>query len=69
MKRLIDLTKQKPFRPLYLDNAATSPIDPRVLDSMMPFMTTYFGNPHSVSHAYGWQAEAAVERAREEVNI
>ena len=65
--RRVEKDDQKPFRPLYMDGAATTPIDPRVLDAMLPFQTSYYGNPHSVSHAYGWQAEAAVERAREEV--
>ena len=67
--RRVEKDDQKPFRPLYMDGAATTPIDPRVLDAMLPFQTSYYGNPHSVSHAYGWQAEAAVERAREEVTF
>ncbi len=46
---------------------ATTPIDPRVLDEMMPFLTEQFGNPHSRTHSYGWNAESAVEKAREEV--
>jgi cysteine desulfurase len=44
---------------------ATSPLDPRVLDAMMPFMTELYGNPHSRTHAYGWETEKAVEKARE----
>jgi hypothetical protein len=52
-------------RPLYLDSQATSPIDPRVLDAMLPYMTNMFGNPHSRTHAYGWESEKAVEEARE----
>jgi cysteine desulfurase len=43
---------------------ATTPIDPRVLDAMLPFMTDQYGNPHSRTHAYGWEAEKAVEDAR-----
>ena len=51
-------------RPVYLDNQATTPCDPRVLRAMLPFFTEQFGNPHSVEHGMGRQAEAAVERAR-----
>ncbi|XP_011197540.2 cysteine desulfurase, mitochondrial [Bactrocera dorsalis] len=54
-------------RPLYLDVQATSPMDPRVLDAMLPYMTNYYGNPHSRTHAYGWESEKAVETAREQV--
>lgn len=54
-------------RPLYLDAQATSPIDPRVLDAMMPYMTNMYGNPHSKTHAFGWESEKAVEVAREQV--
>ncbi|GLD97891.1 hypothetical protein PINS_up006588 [Pythium insidiosum] len=54
-------------RPAYLDFQATTPMDPRVLDAMMPFMTYDFGNPHSTTHEYGWDADKAVERAREQV--
>lgn len=69
-------TKQEKFeksrhldqRPLYLDAQATSPIDPRVLDAMLPYMTNMFGNPHSRTHAYGWESEKAVEKAREVLN-
>lgn len=41
--------------------------DPRVLDIMMPYLTNYYGNPHSRTHAYGWETEQAVEKAREQV--
>eukprot|EP00201_Polytomella_parva_P001693 CAMPEP_0175079010 /NCGR_PEP_ID=MMETSP0052_2-20121109/24545_1 /TAXON_ID=51329 ORGANISM="Polytomella parva, Strain SAG 63-3" /NCGR_SAMPLE_ID=MMETSP0052_2 /ASSEMBLY_ACC=CAM_ASM_000194 /LENGTH=439 /DNA_ID=CAMNT_0016349213 /DNA_START=194 /DNA_END=1513 /DNA_ORIENTATION=+ len=53
--------------PLYLDMQATTPLDPRVLDVMLPFLTDQFGNPHSRTHLYGWESEEAVEKAREEV--
>jgi cysteine desulfurase len=53
--------------PVYLDYQATTPTDPRVVEEMLPFFTTVFGNPHSRNHAYGWQAEDAVERARAEI--
>ena len=53
--------------PVYLDNSATTPVDPRVAKSMMQFITEDFGNPASRSHLYGWKAEEAVETARENV--
>ncbi|XP_012262705.1 cysteine desulfurase, mitochondrial [Athalia rosae] len=54
-------------RSLYMDAQATTPMDPRVLDQMLPYFTTYYGNPHSRTHMYGWETEAAVEQARKEV--
>ncbi|ORY98858.1 cysteine desulfurase [Syncephalastrum racemosum] len=57
----------EPGRPIYLDMQATSPLDPRVLDAMMPYQTEVYGNPHSRTHQYGWETEKAVENAREEV--
>jgi cysteine desulfurase len=53
--------------PVYLDHHATTPLDPRVLEAMLPYFTESFGNPHSAQHAYGWAAAAAVEEARREV--
>ena len=51
-------------RPIYLDMQATTPTDPRVLDAMLPFLTGLYGNPHSRTHAYGWETDKAVEQAR-----
>ncbi|XP_054011992.1 cysteine desulfurase [Hylaeus anthracinus] len=54
-------------RSLYLDVQATTPMDPRVLDKMMPYFTSNYGNPHSRTHMYGWETEAAVETARSQI--
>ena len=56
-----------PHFPIYMDYGATTPVDARVVDAMIPWLREHFGNPASRSHAWGWEAEAAVERARGEV--
>ena len=56
-----------PHFPIYLDYGATNPCDPRVVDAIIPWLREHFGNPASRSHAWGWEAEAAVEKAREQV--
>ncbi|GAY50155.1 hypothetical protein CUMW_124550 [Citrus unshiu] len=54
-------------RPLYLDMQATTPVDPRVLDAMLPFYLSRYGNPHSRTHLFGWESEVAVETARSQI--
>ena len=56
-----------PIAPIYLDYSSTTPVDPRVVDALLPFLREDFGNPASRSHAYGWKAEEAVETARQQV--
>jgi cysteine desulfurase len=56
-----------PHFPIYLDYGATTPVDPRVVDAMIPWLREHFGNPASRSHAWGWEAEEAVEKGRDQV--
>jgi cysteine desulfurase len=64
--KLMELIKAPHF-PIYMDYSSTTPIDPRVVDKMIPYLREQFGNPASRSHMYGWTAEKAVEHAREQV--
>ena len=59
--------QSRPGRAIYLDSQATTPLDPRALDAMLPYLTGMFGNPHSVTHQYGWEASEVVDTARRQV--
>src|SRR5688572_1644138 len=61
-----DLSKET-HRSIYFDFQATTPLDPRVLDAMLPYMINDYGNPHSRTHEFGWTTEMGVEHAREQV--
>ena len=54
-------------RPIYLDSFSTTPTDKRVVEAMLPYFTEYFGNPSSIAHSYGWEAEAAVKKSRQTI--
>jgi len=54
-------------RGIYFDTQSTTPLDFRVLDAMLPYMTNMFGNPHSKSHEFGWEVESAVDEARAKI--
>ena len=58
---------ETPHFPIYMDYSSTNPCDPRVVDAMVPWLREHFGNPASRSHAWGWEAEAVVEKSREQV--
>lgn len=60
------LTNNIPVK-MYFDYQATTPVDPRVLESMLPYLTSFYGNPHSRSHSFGWEAEKAVENGRKQI--
>jgi cysteine desulfurase len=61
------MSNMTPHFPIYMDYGATTPVDPRVVDVMVPWLREHFGNPASRSHAWGWEAEEAVEKARDDV--
>ena len=66
-KAVLPTMDMTPHFPIYMDYGATTPCDPRVVDAMIPWLREHFGNPASRTHAYGWEAEEAVEKARTQV--
>lgn len=64
MRKVIFQFSTLKHKPSYLDFQATTPVDYRVLDAMLPYLSNQFGNPHSRTHEYGWDSEKAVEYAR-----
>lgn len=67
IRHQFELAQSIPGRSIYLDVQATSSLDPRVLDAMLPYMTERFGNAHSRNHQFGWEAQDAVETSREQI--
>lgn len=67
LKHLFSISRNYATKPVYMDYQATTPVDPRVYNAMIPYLKEEFGNPHSKTHAYGWDAEKAVENAREKI--
>lgn len=66
-KKKAELIQQNTRFPIYLDYQSTTPVNKEVLESMIPYFTHHFGNPHSRTHSYGWEAESAIEEAREHI--
>ena len=63
----VQISPETQSMPIYFDNQSTTPMDPRVLDAMLPYLTNNYGNPHSKSHKYGWDTEQACEDARQHI--
>src|SRR5690606_27485736 len=67
LRGVLTVPMESTGRPIYLDYSATTPVDPRVVEAMVPWLYERYGNPASGTHAYGWEAQAAGEQAREQV--